>query len=505
MTAQWAMLNASGPVGLQHVSGAGGAWALHDAAASRAVEVAAMGRHAPHALMARAGLAVARLALALAAPRAAFGVLAGPGNNGGDGLIAARHLHAAGQAVQVMLLGDETRLPADALDALAQCRREGVAISDEWPTHASFWIDGLLGLGGRRAPSDALAEAIAKLNQTGQPILAIDLPSGLNPDTGIPLGEHAVRANATLSLLTLKPGLFTGQGRDLAGEVWFESLGETAGDGTARLIGEIRTQPRQHASHKGRYGDVAVVGGAPGMQGALWLAAHAALAAGAGRVYASPLDENAPLMDPSRLELMGRHAWWRSPPTVLAQTTVLCGCGAGDEVRHVLPALLSHAGRLVLDADGLNAIAGDPALQTLLRARSSRGLPTVLTPHPLEAARLVGTTVAAIQVDRLRAAQALAEANACVVVLKGSGTVVATPGQAPAINPTGNARLATAGTGDVLAGWLAGCWAQQIERPAAELAQQAVWLHGAAADAKGAATGAMLARDLIQAMQERRG
>jgi hydroxyethylthiazole kinase-like uncharacterized protein yjeF len=187
---------------------------------------------------------------------------------------------------------------------------------------------------------------------------------------------------------------------------------------------------------------------------------------------------------------MCRAEWWKQPEAALRQATVVCGCGGGDAVREPLPRRFSGAGRLVLDADALNAVAGDAKLQTLLRARADRGRMTVLTPHPLEAARLMAFDAAQVQADRAGAAQSLADDFGCVVVLKGSGTVVAAPGLSPRINPTGSAALATAGTGDVLAGWLGGLWAQQPGELQLEGAAQAacagVFRHGAAADASGA-------------------
>lgn len=477
--------------------------ALHDAAASRAAEAAALASTPPHALMQRAGLAVARLALAIAPHAQRVCVLAGPGNNGGDGLVAAMHLQRAGRQVQVLRFGSAARMPADAADALQQAVAAGVPIAHGVvaAAPADLVIDALLGLGTQRAPEGEFAQAIALAQANGAPVLAVDLPSGLHPDTGQPLGSAVVQAHATLSLLTLKPGLFTGRGRDLAGAVWFDALGVDAPGATAELAGAPAVAPRRHAQHKGSFGDVAVVGGAPGMGGALQLAARAALAAGAGRVLASALDDGAPRLDPAWPELMPRRQWWTSAPAVLAATTVVCGCGGGDAVREALPALLSQAARLVLDADALNAVAADSALQTLLAARAARGRQTVLTPHPLEAARLLGSTTAAVQADRLVAARALAERFGAVVVLKGSGSVVAAPGALPSVNPTGNALLATAGTGDVLAGWIGGLWAQGAG--AREAAIDAAWWHGHAAD-RALAAGrrhALRAADLVDAMR----
>ncbi len=482
-----------------------GPWPLHDAAASRVAEAAALALHPPFELMARAGLAVARLALAIGPRARRVQVWAGPGNNGGDGLVAARHLHGAGLAVHVNLIGDAARLPADAARALREAEAAGVAISAGLggaPAAPELAIDALLGLGASRAPAGQIAEAIAQLNAGRAPVLAVDLPSGLHPDTGWPLGEAAVRASTTLSLLSLKPGCFTGAGRDLAGEVWLDALGVEAPSPTAWLGGAPTVSLRGHATHKGSHGDVAVVGGAPGMAGAAWLAARAALAAGAGRVYACPLDGEATLLDPLHPELMGRRTWWQQPPEVLRAATVVCGCGGADPVREALPPLLAHAGRLVLDADALNMIAADPQLKTLLQRRPA---PCLLTPHPLEAARLLGTSAASVQADRLAAASHLAQTFGCAVLLKGSGTVIAAPGWLPRINPTGNAALAGPGTGDVLAGWAGGLWAQQPQEPAQAIALRAAWDHGHAADGFApAALGAPLrASDLIERLASR--
>jgi hydroxyethylthiazole kinase-like uncharacterized protein yjeF len=493
----------------QTVTALNGPWPLHDTAAARAAEQAALAAQPPQALMERAGLAAARLALALAPHGGRFDVWCGPGNNGGDGLVAARLLHQAGQEVQVALLAEPGHLPTDAAAAWRKAQAAGVPMAADMPGAASppgLAIDALLGLGSRRAPAGRIAAAIAALNAGQAPVLAVDIPTGMHPDTGMPLGDAAVRATATLCLLTLKAGCFTGQGRDLAGAPWWDDLGVAAGPPQAWLLGRpAGSGARAHATHKGSFGDVAVVGGAMGMVGAAWLAARAASAAGAGRVYCAPLDPQASLLDPLHAELMGRRDWWLSPPAVLAATTVACGCGGGDAVRAALPPLLSKVRRLVLDADALNAIAADSALHTLLRARAGRGLGSLLTPHPLEAARLLATTVAEVQVDRLRAAHVLAQAFGVAVLLKGSGSVIAAPGHLPTINPSGNAALASAGTGDVLAGWAAGLWAQAPQAHAADIACTAAWQHGRAADLwPGACRGAPLrAGALVEALARR--
>ena len=485
--------------------------ALHDAAGARRLEQRLAATLPPHTLMRRAGDAVARLALALAPHAQRIWIAAGPGNNGGDGLEAALHLQQAGKAVEVSRVGDASKLPPDAADALARALQAGVrTVASPHPGNpCDLAIDALLGIGASRPPDGALAEAIRHLNAHDGPLLAVDLPSGLSDRTGQPLGANCVIASHTLALLTLKPGLFTASGRDHAGSVWFESLGADPAsiEPTAWLSFAAPMAARRHAQHKGSFGDVAVVGGAPGMTGAALLAARAAQAAGAGRVHIELLDRSAAAtrVDPLRPELMFREHWSRDAGTALARTTVVCGCGGGDAVRAALPRLLGAARRLVLDADALNALAADASLAALLRARSARGAATVLTPHPLEAARLLNCATAEVQADRLRAARELADRFQCVVVLKGSGSVIAAPACTPRINSTGNAALASAGTGDVLAGWLAGRWAQapagDEARVAFEVARRAVAEHGAAAEPP--PRGALRAGDLIERLTTR--
>jgi hydroxyethylthiazole kinase-like uncharacterized protein yjeF len=475
---------------------------LFNTAATRRLEQQASAALPPHTLMQRAGLAVARLAQALAPHARTVWVACGPGNNGGDGLEAAMHLQRDGRRVVVTWLGTPEQAPSDARQSWQRAVAAGVTWADEAPpdmTAADLCIDALLGIGissaaPAREPDHRLLAMLAALQHSPAPVLAVDLPSGLDADTGqfaagfalpaSPAFRRPVAPRHTLSLLTLKPGLFTAAGRDAAGSVWLDDLGVSPQPEppSAWLAGPALPAPRNHASHKGSYGDVAVVGGEGlaarglGMTGAALLAASAALHAGAGRVLVALLDDDQMAIDMAQPELMFR----RFDALALEQLTVVCGCGGGEAVRAVLPAVLARAARLVLDADALNAVASDAALRAGLTSRTGRGLPTVLTPHPLEAARLLDLSTAEVQAHRLNAAQQLAEQFHCVAVLKGSGTVTAAPGHPPAINPTGNARLATAGTGDVLAGMVgthlaAGAQAQRA-------AAQAVYQHGLAAD-----------------------
>ena len=452
---------------------------LFDVAASRRIEQAAAAQLPAHTLMRRAGLAVARLAMALAPQARCIWVACGPGNNGGDGFEAATQLSLRGFDPHVSFAGDESRLPADARDALQRARLAGVAIRTEAPAQYDLAVDALLGLGATRTPDGVIAHWLDRMYRQGHPILSVDLPSGLHADTGAAAFDfgHA-GARHCLSLLTLKPGLFTAQGGDAAGEVWFDDLGCATGSEVpaAHLNAPPGGQARAHATHKGSYGDVAVPGGAPGMAGAALLAASAAVHSGSGRVFVALLDRAQPALSTTRPELMVRD------PASLdwSQLTAVCGCGGGKEIEAWLPQLLGQAPRAVFDADALNAIAADGALQALVAARMGKAKQTVLTPHPLEAARLLGGDTASIQADRLEAARALAERFQSVVVLKGSGSIVAAPGAVPFVNLSGNARLATGGTGDVLAGMIGARLAEGLDASAS--ARAAVWRHGALAD-----------------------
>jgi ADP-dependent NAD(P)H-hydrate dehydratase / NAD(P)H-hydrate epimerase len=486
--------------------------ALFSIAATRQIEQHAAAALPSHTLMQRAGLATARLAMALAPHARCIWVACGPGNNGGDGFEAALQLHLRGRPVVVTWTGTASgkTLPPDAQAACDRARAAGVPMHDEPPEAFDFCIDALLGVGASgaadRTARSTLAPWLARLYGGASPCLAVDVPSGLDADTGtlgaIALGaiesgaarayKSPAAARFTLSLLTLKPGLFTAAGRDSAGEVWFDDIGVTVDSARAEalLLGADRcaATPRlqaAHGSHKGIFGDVAVVGGESDaergthMVGAALLAARAALHAGAGRVFAVLVGDASGRLtiDIAQPEIMFRNL----DALDLKRQVIVCGCGGGDAVRATLPKVLSAATTLVLDADALNAISGDTALQTLLRARGGRGLRTVLTPHPLEGARLLGASAFEVQADRPAAARRLAGRFGCVVVLKGSGTLVAAPGRVIAVNPTGNALLATAGTGDVLAGITGALLAAGGD--AFDAACQAVFRHGAAANA----------------------
>ena len=483
---------------------------LHSVAGTREIERLLAAGLPPHTLMQRAGLSVARLALALAPHAERIWIACGPGNNGGDGFEAALQLHQRGKAVVLTWSGQpDGKQPTDAAAARKRARVAGIRVAEQPPEKFDLCIDALLGIGAAldtgRAGGAQMRRWLDLMQASGKPRLCVDLPSGLNADTGdrgstdattlIAGSDRLTSAAAvfTLSLLTLKPGLFTAHGRDAAGEVWFDDL--ASGSDLAKqvppsawLLGAdhagLRAQAAAlHASHKGSFGDVAVLGGqstaGSHMAGAALLAARAALHAGAGRVFVALL--SAPgsagmLVDGQQPELM-----FRSPDQLdLKQQVIVCGCGGGDAVKAHLPRMLSSATRLVIDADALNAIAIDTQLQTQLAARHQRGYSTVLSPHPLEAARLAGSSALEVQKDRLLAARTLSERYKCVVVLKGSGSVIASPGKVSMVNASGNPLLATAGTGDVLAGMIGAFMAGGLD--AFEAACGAVFAHGRLAD-----------------------
>ena len=481
---------------------------LFSVATTRQIEQRAATGLPAHTLMQRAGLSVARLTLALAPHAQCIWVACGPGNNGGDGFEAARQLHQWGKKVVVTWTGlpdHKTSAAPDAEAARGRALAAGVEIASEPPPGFDFCIDALLGIGARLDPARAgnllMTEWLALMQSSPAARLSVDVPTGLDADTGATT-LIAACARSTwagglfcLSLLTLKPGLFTAQGRDAAGEVWFDELGVGPPADVApaaRLLGANQAQRAArsslaHASHKGSFGDVAVIGGESTprshMSGAALLAARAALHAGAGRVFVALL--GAPAESHLSVDLMQPELMFRSVDALdMKRQVIVCGCGGGEAVKSVLAKVLSTAARAVFDADALNAISRDAQLQALLKARHSRGYCTVLTPHPLEAARLLGLDAGQVQASRLTAASQLAERFQCVVVLKGSGTVITAPGQVSVINSTGNALLATPGTGDVLAGMVGAGLAggAQDVNAAFYAACSAVFAHGEIAD-----------------------
>lgn len=456
--------------------------------------------------MERAGAAAAAAAVSIRADRAApVLVVAGPGNNGGDAFVVARLLRQRGLAVEVVFAGEPQRLPGDAGAAYAAFAAAGgttlpaIAARRDW----SLIVDGLFGIGLTRPPEGRFGELIATMNTAADasdcPLLALDCPSGLDADSGTTLGI-AVCATHTLSFIAAKPGLLTGDGPDHCGSLDVAPLGldvdavlknlpedaENVGRLVSRGLFADWLLPRPRNSHKGSFGSAGILGGAPGMAGAALLAGRAALKLGSGRVFVG-FAGTPPAVDPVQPELMLRSAdgCLAAPLTALA-----CGPGLGTDAaaERWLDAALATSLPLVLDADALTLIAADADRLARVAARlDARSAPTLLTPHPAEAARLLAGDVATIQRDRIAAARAIAARCRAWVALKGLGTVVAAPDGRWWLNGSGNPALATAGSGDVLTGLVVALLAQGWPAEPALLA--AVHLHGHAAEALAAQLG----------------
>ncbi len=437
-------------------------------------------------LMERAGLAAAETVRRVMPERAKnVLIVAGPGNNGGDAFELAVHLKRWFYRVTVVFSGKRESLSSDAGAALRKWEAAGGAFLDDIPGEGrwDFVVDGLFGIGLVRPLSGRHAGLVERMNRIGAPMLSLDVPSGVNADTGAVMGV-AVRANHTITFIALKPGLLTLDGPDYCGALLVDTLGiglDRLAPGEGQLITRkaldavLPRRPRNY--HKGHAGSVGILGGAQGMAGAALLAGRAALLAGAGRVSVGMLAEQAPALDPSQPELMLRRA-----QDILDGSMNVLAAGPGMGNSAASKALLEKALRaevpIVLDADALNLIAADGRLGDMLRGRPG---PKLLTPHPAEAARLLGAETRSVQADRLAAAKAIALRYDCAVALKGNGTVVADRAGGWWINSSGNAGMASAGMGDALTGIVAGLAAQGAE-PLSAL-RAGVFLHGAAADA----------------------
>lgn len=434
---------------------------IYTTAEIRRIEAAASDTDPP--LMERAGLAAADLAAGLASERGKdILVLAGPGNNGGDARIAARILQERFFRVTTLGAADAHALPTDR----------------PW----SLVIDGLFGIGLAREVAGDYARLVEYVNAQPCNVLALDIPSGLESDTGRVLGA-AVRATHTLTFIALKPGLLTLDGPDLCGEVSVARLGldtgsllEPAGWIAGPGLFPLALEPRPRNFHKGNAGSVAIIGGAAGMVGAALLAGRAALRLGAGKVFVGLLDRDAPGFDPGALELMLRH-----PDEVLGldldALVIGPGLGVGERAETLLGAVLASEMPCVLDADALNLLAQSADLrETCLRRKAD----TIVTPHPAEAARLLGANTREVQNDRLGAARLLRERFNSHVVLKGNGSVLAAHNGRWYINTSGNPGMASAGMGDVLAGMLGAMLGRGLGGEAALVL--GTHLHGKAAD-----------------------
>jgi hydroxyethylthiazole kinase-like uncharacterized protein yjeF len=450
----------------------------------RAIEAAALGSPAAPPLMERAGLAVAEAARERLGERSSVLVLAGPGNNGGDALVAARHLRAWWYRVEVVFTGDAAKLSGDARRALEQWRADGGSTLDGIPERGRWdlVLDGLFGIGLQRDLDGRYLTLVEQVNALGVPVMAVDLPSGLCSDTGRVRGA-AVRAASTVTFIALKPGLLTLYGPDCCGDIRVAALDIPDAYYPAPTVQVIARDEvvallprRARNSHKGTNGDVGILGGAPSMVGAALLAGRSALRAGAGRVFIAPIGDDAPAVDPAQPELM-----LRAPEALFQLPRLDClavgpGLGMSPDAYQWLQAALETPWPLVLDADALNLMARLPRLRDQLARRGN----AVLTPHPAEAARLLARSTAEVQADRIAAARALVSLYGCGVVLKGVGSVCAFPRAPVFVNTTGNPGMASAGMGDVLTGLIAGLAAQGMGIDSA--LRLAVHLHGAAAD-----------------------
>ncbi len=440
-------------------------------------------------LMQRAGLAAAEIARTMFAPQSSrVLVLAGPGNNGGDAFVVARVLKSWFFDVEVAFCGDAAALGPDATAALGAWNDVQGETVAQWPDGKfGLVIDGLFGIGLTRPLDGPAAQWIAQANASALPILALDIPSGLDADTGCAQAA-TIRAAATATFIALKPGLLTADGPDHCGALSVHALGidmeafppapgaRLTWDAQRRELPDTLRRGRRNV-HKGSFGTLAIIGGGDGMVGAALLAGRAALHLGAGKVTIGLAAGAPPGADPLTPELMLRDA---DATLDMACDALIVGPGLGtnSRARDLLARALVAAVPMVVDADALNLIADDATLASVLAARTA---PTTITPHPAEAARLAHCATASIQADRLAAALALARRFSAATLLKGAGSVLAFTDGTWAINASGNAGLATAGSGDVLAGMLGALMVQRV--PVNEALRFAVNLHGAAADA----------------------
>jgi ADP-dependent NAD(P)H-hydrate dehydratase / NAD(P)H-hydrate epimerase len=414
-------------------------------------------------------------------------IVCGGGNNGGDGYVVARFAHAVGLAVTVLAAVPPEQLRGDAQLAYEDFKNsEGQihAFDSALFSEGDVIVDALLGTGLRGGVREELGRVIREINSSGRPVFALDVPSGLDSDTGMPLGE-AVRAHCTVTFVGLKTGLFIGDGPEHAGTVYFDDLEIAAPPsaefkpGLERIVdSEIqRALPRRpRAAHKGNFGRVLIVGSGSGMPGAVRLSGEACLRVGAGLVTVAVAPENVPAISAGRPELICLQLTGEG---VLAEAiekaeVIAIGPGLGRTqwAREALNAVLKSRKPLVVDADALNLIA---------EAGTNPRDNWILTPHPGEAGRLLDISTEEIQADRLAALDRLVKRYGGVVVLKGAGTLVGTKGFTPALCERGNPGMASAGTGDVLTGAITGILAQCRDNWLA--ARVGVLVHAMAGDA----------------------
>ncbi|MGH8502062.1 MAG: NAD(P)H-hydrate dehydratase [Gammaproteobacteria bacterium] len=457
-------------------------------------------------LMQRAGQAAFELVRAQWPRARSMVVVTGTGNNGGDGYVIARLARDTGIDVRVVQCGDRDRIRGDARSARDAYASIGGRVDndvDDALSTADIVVDALLGTGLQDPVRGAPKAAIEAINAQAAPVLAVDVPSGLHSDTGMPLGV-AVRADCTISFIGLKQGLFTGQAADYCGKLFFDDLrvpvevfDQVAPSAQRVELAQFNAQltPRARASHKGNFGHVLVIGGERGMAGAPRMAAEAAARMGAGLVSVATRPEHAALVNVTRPELMVHPVAGPTElqPLLKRATTVAIGPGLGQTAwsRGMLSAVLDSGIPAVIDADGLNLLAVEPSWRDNW----------VLTPHPGEAARLLGVTTSAIQQDRYQAVERLQRRYGGACVLKGAGTLIRSEIRT-AVCAAGNPGMASGGMGDVLSGVIAGLMAQGLS--GTQAAELGVCAHAAAGDRAAAARGerGLLATDLFVHLQQ---
>lgn len=433
-------------------------------------------------------------------------VFCGTGNNGGDGFVLARLAHENGLDVNVYQVGDSSKLQDDALAAMQRLLGAGItpqAFSEQHLQNPELIVDGLLGTGIHGDVSDVYRQAIEAINVALAPVLALDLPSGLNADTGMACGI-AVQAVRTISFIGLKQGLLTGEAVQCCGDLHFSDLSISKAIYTQQMPATRRLDyarlkkhlpPRARHAHKGDAGHVLLIGGDHGMSGALRLAGEAALRMGAGLVSIATRKEHAALISSNRPELMchGVEQAQQLEKLTERSTVIIIGPGLGQSewAKEMLGYVAICGKPLVLDADALSLFAAGTLPDVMLREANR-----VLTPHPGEAARLLNLTVDEIQADRFTAVNALLEKYASVCVLKGAGSLVASDTGVGLCN-AGNPGMASGGMGDVLSGIIGGLIAQGLDIEVA--AQLGVCLHAEAADMAVKTVGerGLLASDLM--------
>lgn len=456
-------------------------------------------------------------------------ILVGKGNNGGDGLAAARHLSEAGIAATLVYAVPPESLTGEAAlqrDAAAAMGLPAVVCGRDWPGFAacSGVLDALLGTGAAGAPRGAYAQLIAAANASGKPIVSADIPSGLDADTGR-THEPCIHASVTVCLAFLKRGLLQYPGAGAAGYVVVRSIGIPAllaaasgisvhwlTPGVLRdVLGVDVSRRRSPEGHKGTYGHVLLAGGTLRMSGAGLLSARAALRAGCGLVTWALPQKLLPYAIGSVPELMLSGVNGDEEGNWLAATAgEVVKLGASRDVTAVGPGLGRFTGDtdwlrqiwegteapLVIDADALNMLAEADDLPW-----SRRRHPVILTPHPGEMARLAGVSTAEVQQDRIAFAMKYAEEHGVILVLKGAHTVIAAPGGQAYINTTGSPAMGTGGAGDVLTGMISGLLAQGLN--AVQAAAFGVYLHGLAGERaarKRHNPAALIAGDIIDAL-----